>query len=102
MICNALSILELIEGDELLSRSAAMYQLTSPVDRNRKSVARFIWNDGKLHSPDRDYLQYVDDHITLGGDMERSVVHILFERLFTWASQPLSKVRSIHSLFPAK
>lgn len=79
--------------DKLLLRSASLYELDEPVDRNRQSVARLIWNDGQLAQPDRNYIHYRDDLVTLGGDKEHSWVHLLFERGFTKTSRRLSRVR---------
>ena len=79
--------------DELLMRSASLYQLDEPVDENRRSVAGVIWNDGQLAQPDRNYIHYLDDLVALGGDKEHSWVHLLFERGFTRTSRSLSRVR---------
>ena len=61
--------------DGLLLRSAAMYQLDEPIDRNRRSVADLIWNDGQLAQPDRNYITNVDDLVALRGNKEYTWVH---------------------------
>jgi hypothetical protein len=84
-------------ADELLLRSAALYELDEPVDRTRQSVAGVIWNDSQLAQPDRNYIHYLDDLVAIGGDKEHSWVHLLFERGFTKASRSISRVRRARS-----
>jgi hypothetical protein len=67
-----------------LLRSAALYQLGEPVDRNRRSVAGLIWNDGQLAQPDRNYITNVDDLVALSGDKEHSWVHLSLSALSRW------------------
>jgi hypothetical protein len=66
---NALEYALTVEDDLLLS-SAALYQLDEPVDRNHRSVAGLIRNDGQLAQPDRNYITNVDELVALGGDKE--------------------------------
>lgn len=81
--------------DELILRSSQMIQLDRPQWRNRQGVMTFIWNDGQLCKPDRDYILHVDDLITLGGDKERSWVHGVIEALCTYTAPRICKVSTM-------
>ena len=82
---------ELKVYDDLLSASRELLQQESPQRDNQSSIANFIWNDGRLSVPDRDYITHEDDLVALGGDKEYSWVHVLVGDTFTRASRQWSK-----------
>lgn len=61
--------------DGLLERSAHLYQMEPAPNRHRQYVANVIWNDGRLRTPDREYIQHIDDLVYLNRDTESSWVH---------------------------
>lgn len=89
-----------LDVDELILRTGEMAQLERPQMRNTAAVREFICADGQLCEPDRDYVDYADDLIALGGDKEHSWVHGSIEELVTKTSENLSKVGRLPS--PAK
>ena len=77
--------------DGLLSASRSLLQQESPQEDNQSSIASFIWNDGHLTVPDRDYIRHEDDLVALGGDKEYSWVHVLVGETVTRASRRWGK-----------
>ncbi|KIW30876.1 uncharacterized protein PV07_02568 [Cladophialophora immunda] len=75
--------------DDLLARSAALYQWQRPDEQDRASIANLIHNDGSLAQRDRRWIRKVDDLIVLGGEPSSSWVHGLVSHIFTWASRSL-------------
>ncbi|KIX92742.1 uncharacterized protein Z520_11594 [Fonsecaea multimorphosa CBS 102226] len=75
--------------DDLLSRSAAMYQWQRPDEEDRASIANLIYNDGSLARRDRSWIRKIDDLIVLGGEQNSTWVHGLVSHLFTWTSRSL-------------
>ncbi|KIW88393.1 uncharacterized protein Z519_10962 [Cladophialophora bantiana CBS 173.52] len=75
--------------DDLLSRSAALYQYQKPDEEDRSSIANLIHNDGSLAQRDRSWIRKIDDLIVLGGEQNSSWVHGLVSHLFTWTSRSL-------------
>ncbi|OAP64163.1 hypothetical protein AYL99_00135 [Fonsecaea erecta] len=77
--------------DDLLSRSAALYQWQRPDKENRVSIANLIHNDGSLARRDRSWIRKIDDLIVLGGEPDSSWVHGLVSHVFTWISRSVVK-----------
>ncbi|OAL17983.1 hypothetical protein AYO22_11139 [Fonsecaea multimorphosa] len=67
--------------DDLLSRSAAMYQWQRPDEEDRASIANLIYNDGSLARRDRSWIRKIDDLIVLGGEQNSTWVHGLDRKL---------------------
>ncbi|KIW84783.1 hypothetical protein Z517_00171 [Fonsecaea pedrosoi CBS 271.37] len=75
--------------DDLLVRSATLYQWQRPCDEDRASIVSLIHNDGSLANRDRSWIRKIDDLIVLGGEPNSSWVHGLVSHLFTWTSRSL-------------
>lgn len=85
-------MLELTGLDDLLMRTATIFEYERPRKRNQQGVRAFIQNDRMLLPQDREYIDHVDDLLTLGGDLEHSWVHGLISDICTKVSRRWSKV----------
>ncbi|KAH0827199.1 hypothetical protein FOPE_00051 [Fonsecaea pedrosoi] len=81
--------------DDLLVRSATLYQWQRPCDEDRASIASLIHNDGSLANRDRSWIRKIDDLIVLGGEPNSSWVHGLVSHLFTRTSRSLVRNRKL-------
>lgn len=86
--------------DQLLIDSAKIYHLEDASKTHRQSVANLLWNDGGLETPDREYIQHIDDLICLHGDNEDTWVHKFVSGFLAYFG-PRGRVRNCSFRFEA-